>query len=211
LLIKNLHGWDVSPSEAVKIQLDLADKVLRSGRLERANLVAGIDVSFPNRGTARAAIVVLEYPDLKVIEEVTADVLASFPYVPGLLSFREGPAIVAALGKLKSEPDLFIFDGQGIAHPRRIGIASHMGLFLDKPTIGIAKSKLVGHISGDDLIDRGEVIAQVAHGWPNMRGGRGTQSVFISSGHKLSTAEAFKWARPEPTIAAHKLAAKLDT
>lgn len=205
---QKLHPWSVSPAEAVKIQENLARRVIREGQLEQVSLVAGVDVSFPKGQSARAAIVVLSYPDLKIVEEVTAESPTSFPYIPGFLSFRELPVILEAVGEMKSEPDLFFFDGQGIAHPRRLGIASHAGLFLDKPTIGIAKSKLVGQISGDELVDRGEVVAKLLRGWPNMRGGPGTQTVFVSIGHRLSLAEAVKWARPEPTILAHQLAAK---
>lgn len=205
---QSLHAWDVSPAEAVKIQLGLASKVIKEGSPGNVRKIAGVDVSFPEKGMARAAIVVLSYPDLNMVEEVTADISANFPYIPGLLSFREMPAVLAAVIELKSEPDLFIFDGQGISHPRRLGIASHAGLFLDKPTIGVAKSKLVGTIVGEELIDRDEVVGRVLSGWPNMRGGAGLQTVFISVGHKISLEEALKWARPEPTILAHRLAAK---
>lgn len=205
---RELHPWNVSPAQAIKIQEKLASRVVREGRPDNIYFVAGADVSFPNRETARAAVVVLSYPDLKVTEEVIAEVPALFPYIPGLLSFREGPAVLAAIKSLRHEPDLFLFDAQGISHPRRLGLASHMGLLLDKPSIGVAKSKLVGRIVGDKLIDRGEVITKVVRDWPNLRGGAGRQTAFISIGHKISLENAVDLARPEPTLLAHKLAAR---
>lgn len=205
---RQFHPWNVSPTEAVKIQEKLAPRVIREGHPDKVELVAGVDVGFPTREVARAAIVVLSYPDLKVMEEAIAEVAVQFPYIPGLLSFREGPAVLAAVKNLRHTPDLFFFDAHGIAHPRRLGLASHMGLLLDQPSIGIAKSRLVGRIAGDDLIDHGEVIGKVIRAWPNLRGGGGRQTVFVSIGHRVSLEDARRLARPEPTRLAHQLAAR---
>lgn len=201
---QRLHSWDVSPAAAIKIQLDLSKRVIKEGKLSRIDLIAGVDVGFPNPKTARAAVVVLSYPDLKLVEKTVAEIPVAFPYVPGLLSFREGPVVLAAIEKVEHEPDLFLFDAQGLSHPRRLGLASHLGLFLDRPSIGVAKSRLVGTIVGDKLIDRGEVVAKVIYGWPNLRGGSVSKPVFISVGHKISLVEAVRLAIPEPTLLAHQ-------
>src|SRR5215210_8935299 len=146
LPLTNLQKWDVGPDEAVAIQLSLAAKVSLVPDIGDVRVVAGIDMSA--KDVARAAIVLLSYPELEVLEIARAEKLLVFPYVPGLLSFREGPAILAAFEKLTRWPDLAFFDGQGIAHPRKIGIASHMGVLLDLPSIGVAKSPLA--VSGPE-------------------------------------------------------------
>ncbi len=143
MLPLNLHRWDLSPKQAVQLQLRLAKQLLLSWDDREVSSVAGIDVSV-KAGRARAAIVVLGFPDLAPLEAATAGADAAFPYVPGLLTFREGPVILAAWRKLSLQPDLLLFDGQGIAHPRGMGLAAHMGLWLDRPSIGVAKSRLYG-------------------------------------------------------------------
>src|SRR5687767_13050927 len=137
LTLTNYHDWDVTPEEAVAIQLSLAERVILRPPAKRPGIIAGVDMSAT--GVARAAVVLLTYPEMEVIEVARAEKPLSFPYVPGLLSFREGPAVLAAFEKLSRLPDLAFFDGQGIAHPRRFGIASHIGVLLDLPTIGVAK------------------------------------------------------------------------
>jgi deoxyribonuclease V len=190
------HPWDVTPKEAIRIQQSLRSKVVSEGN-PRARLIAGVDVGFPPRQTrggpiARAAVVVLSFPGLELVEERVAEIPVTFPYVPGLLSFREVPACLEAIRQLKKEPDLFIFDAHGYAHPRRMGLATHLGIILDKPSIGCAKSKLVGEYRmpgirvGDreDLFDKGEVIGTVVRTKP------GSAPLFISIGHKISLSEA---------------------
>jgi deoxyribonuclease V len=178
--------------------------------------IGGVDVSIKTE-SARAAIVVLRYPELTPLEGVTADAPLVFPYIPGLLSFREGPAVLAAWEKLKHKPDILMFDGQGIAHPRGLGIAAQMGLWLERPTIGVAKSRLygrheeVGPNRGDraELIDRtGNVIGAV------LRTREKTNPLYISPGHLMDVRHAVDFVLacnagyrlPEPTRWAHKVA-----
>ena len=213
----SLHFWNVTPKEAVKIQQELRDKVVKEGRPSCVRLVAGVDVDFPNRDTARAAVVVLGFPKLELVEKQVAEIPVTFPYIPGLLAFREAPSCLAAIQKLEHEPNLFIFDAQGYAHPRRMGLATHLGLFLDRPSIGCAKSRLVGRYQmpgnrvgdGSDLIDGDELIGTVVRTKPN------TKPLFISVGHNISLDEAVKYVLlctkrgnrlPETTRFAHKLA-----
>ncbi|MFZ5602309.1 MAG: deoxyribonuclease V [Pseudomonadota bacterium] len=214
---KPLHGWDVSPAEARALQSRLAPLVEVQDRLPDVRFIGGVDVGFEdgNRVT-RAALVVLSYPDLQVVERQLAKIPTAFPYVPGLLSFREMPAILQAYSRLNQKPDLLLCDGQGIAHPRRLGIASHLGLWLDLPTIGVAKKKLVGqHEAVPDtkgawvpLQDKGETIGAV------LRSRQGVLPLYVSPGHRVSQAGAVDWVLrcltryrlPEPTRQAHKLA-----
>lgn len=141
--LRELNRWNLSPGEARAIQRTLAPTVIREGEPGRVDRVAGIDVALPG-DDARAAVVVDAYPGLEPLQTVVADQPLVFPYVPGLLSFRELPAIIVALREITEIPDLIVVDGQGIAHPRRLGIASHLGLILNLPTIGCAKSLLTG-------------------------------------------------------------------
>jgi deoxyribonuclease V len=187
--------------------------------------LGGIDVDL-EEDAARAAIVVLRYPDLSPVEGVTADAPLVFPYVPGLLAFREGPAVLAAWDKLQTKPDLLMFDGQGIAHPRGIGIASQLGLWLERPSIGVAKSRLYGFHAdpgprrGDrvelrDERSRSRVIGAV------LRTRDKANPLYISPGHLIDLQTSLEFVLkcctgyrlPEPTRWAHKVAAgeKLPT
>lgn len=215
-----LHSWQVSPKEAVEIQRNLAPR-LRLTRLRRpVRVVAGTDVSAA-RGSERvwAAAVLCSYPDLHVIEEAWIEGRTSFPYVPGLLSFREIPMLLEALKGLKSRPDVILCDGQGTAHPRRMGLASHLGVFLNQPTIGCAKSRLVGEFSslgrgkGDFslLYHHGTVVGAAAR----TRGG--VKPVFVSPGHRITLEESLEivfrcspvYRVPEPVRKAHGLVTRL--
>ncbi|MET7242729.1 deoxyribonuclease V [Methylobacterium sp. EM32] len=211
------HGWDLTPTEAVALQRRLTTEVVadRALDLDAVRLVAGVDVSVKN-DRSHAAVVVATYPDFRVVETVTALMPTPFPYVPGLLSFREGPVLEEAFGRLAAEPDVFLFDGMGIAHPRRIGIASHMGLWLQRPTIGVGKTRLCGRNAPLDeekgshqpLIDKGDTIGAV------VRTRTGKHPLFISPGHladiptsvALVLACAPKFRLPEPIRLAHKAA-----
>ncbi|MGZ3678374.1 MAG: deoxyribonuclease V [Ktedonobacterales bacterium] len=212
-----LHNWDVTPDEAIAIQQRLRAMLHDAPpiALDSVHTIAGIDASYTEVG--RAAIVVLTYPDLQLVEQVTAVRESVFPYVPGLLSFREGPVVEDAMRKLTTQPDLLMFDGQGYAHPRRMGLASHMGLYLDRPSIGCAKSRLVGRYTdpgpnaGDrsPLVDRGETIGVVLRSKPR------TNPLFISPGYKMTLENSLEvvlqtlrgYRLPEPTRLADKLAA----
>jgi deoxyribonuclease V len=184
------HAWDVTEAKAMEIQSRLRPLVQRSNGFELSQIktVAGIDCSLKEEGLA--AIVVLSYPDLEIVDQALAIRKITFPYVPGFLSFREAPVILEAMERLKVEPDLLMLDGQGIAHPRRFGIACHVGLVLDKPSIGCAKSVLVGRYTtlgeevGDEapMLDRGEVVAMA------LRTRKGSKPMIISSGHKIDLA-----------------------
>ncbi|MDH4239715.1 MAG: deoxyribonuclease V [Phycisphaerae bacterium] len=144
--IKDLHSWNLTYSQARDCQKSLAPKVRFTPLKQQPRLIAGIDCAFSKNGKKIiAAVVVLKPPDFTPVETAYALRKVTFPYIPGLLSFREAPACIAAVRKLKTEPDVFIVDGQGIAHPRRLGLAAHLGLFFDKPTIGCAKSRLTGY------------------------------------------------------------------
>lgn len=215
-----LHPWDVTPDEARRLQAQLSRRVrLVDGvTLDQITSVAGVDTAYVEtaRGTTAHAVAVrLRFPDLVVIETSAAAVPITFPYVPGLLSFREAPAILAALRGLAA-PDVLLFDGQGYAHPRRLGLASHLGLVLDRPTIGCAKRRLVGRYdepgpaAGDatPLVDRGEVVGAAVRTRP------GRAPLFVSPGHQLSVATAVaitlaccrnQQFLPEPTRLAHRL------
>jgi deoxyribonuclease V len=209
------HPWDVSPAEAREIQHQLRGRVLAEPLNHQPEIVAGIDVSVKT-GQGRAAVVLLSYPDLVPFQATTAERPISFPYVPGLLAFREGPIVLEALQKLEDRPDVLMFDAQGLAHPRRMGLATHLGILLDMPTVGCAKSRLCGNHaepkeqkgSWTPLRDGNEVIGAVVRTRDNVR------PVFVSTGHRvdLKTAIslvldcAIKYRLPEPTRWAHKVA-----
>jgi deoxyribonuclease V len=215
--ISPLHAWDLSPAQARELQTRLANKITRTSAGHIPVSVAGIDVSVSRwAGTGRAAIVVLDYPSLNLIDTSVYEGNITFPYVPGLLSFREAPLITEAWKRLSVKPDLAMVDGQGIAHPRRLGIASHLGLLFDLPTIGCAKSRLIGsHDSLSEkagshtpLTDQGEIIGAV------VRTRRGVKPLYVSTGHKIDLATSIDlvlnccrgYRLPEPTRMAHMAA-----
>jgi deoxyribonuclease V len=217
-----LHGWEVSIARAKEIQLSLARRVVTEKEVITTRFVAGIDISAPDaQGVARGAVVVLGYPGFSIVEVKVVEGKITFPYIPGLLSFRESPLILAACEKLDNVPDLILIDGQGIAHPRRLGLASHVGLFLDLPTIGCAKSILCGQHrplgeeagSHAELLDKMEVIGAA------LRTKHGVRPVYVSVGHKIDLASALEWVikccrgyrLPEPTRLAHLAAGGMLT
>lgn len=212
--VLKLHSWQIDPNEAQAIQLKLAAKVSRTSEGLNPRFIAGMDISAPKAdGIARAAVVILEYPELRVVEIKVASGRLSFPYIPGLLSFREAPLTLEACERLNLSPDLIIVDGQGILHPRRFGLASHLGLLLDTPTIGCAKSLLCGQHqepglepgSYAEVVDKDEVIGAA------LRTREGTSPVYVSIGHKIDLESAIYLVRqccrgfrvPEPTRLAH--------
>jgi deoxyribonuclease V len=209
--------WDLSPQAAVEQQRALAERVRPVDDLGPVNSVAGVDVGFEEGNTvARAAVVVLEFPLLLPIAAAVARRPVTFPYVPGLLAYRELPAIFGAFEQLDTEADLILVDGQGRAHPRRFGIACHLGVLLDKPTIGCAKSVLVGRAeppadpvgAWTPLVHKGETVGA------SLRTRRGTNPIYVSVGHRvrLETAIALVldcckgYRLPEPTRLAHRVA-----
>lgn len=209
------HPWDVSPAEARAIQNRLCGRVCVQPLERRPRVVAGVDVSVKG-GVAKAAVVLLSYPDLVPFQAATAALPVSFPYVPGLLAFREGPVVFAALEQLASGPDVLMFDAQGLAHPRRIGLATHLGILLDMPAVGCAKSRLCGKevVPGEEkgswtlLEHRGEVIGAVVRTRSRVR------PVYVSVGHRVDLETAIslvlscatKYRLPEPTRWAHRVA-----
>ena len=221
-----LHEWDLSPAQAIALQKALAGAVLRADRFgpggRRAiRRVAGVDAAFADGGRViRAAAVMLEYPGLVLTDQVLVERPTTFPYVPGLLSFREVPALLEALGQLPAAPDLILCDGHGYAHPRRFGLACHLGLWLDTPTIGVAKSRLTG--SHDEPGPaKGDVAWLLAGKGERPRERLGAvlrtreqvKPVFVSAGHRISLrtavaltlACATRYRLPEPTRLADKL------
>ncbi len=213
--VQALHKWDLTPAEAIAVQRDLRGRVVTCATARVVHTVAGLDISTAGK-RAHAAVVVLSYPDLQPLEAVEADLALVFPYVPGLLAFREGPAIVAALELLETEPDLLMFDGHGLAHPRRVGLASHLGVIVDRPSIGCAKSLLcgqhgqVGPSAGaqSEIWDQDEVIGAA------VRTREHTQPIYVSIGHKVDLASAVCYVLnctrgyrlPEPIRWAHRVA-----
>jgi len=204
----------VGVAQAREIQLSLAKMVVTENEVINLRFVAGIDISAPDaQGVASGAVVVLRYPELSIVEVKIVEGKITFPYIPGLLSFRESPLILAACERLGNVPDLILIDGQGIAHPRRLGLASHVGLFLDLPTIGCAKSILcgrhrpVGEEAGShvELLDNGELIGAA------LRTKSRVKPIYVSVGHKIDLASALQWVikccrgyrLPEPTRLAH--------
>lgn len=215
-MVVKLHDWDLTPTEAARVQSELRERLILKWDNRSVATVGGVDISIKTEA-ARAAIVILSYPDLVPLEAVLADAPLVFPYIPGLLAFREGPAVLAAWAKLQNKPDLLMFDGQGIAHPRGIGIASQMGLWLERPTIGVAKSRLyglhaeVGPTRGDraDLLDKHKNLIGAV-----LRTREKTNPLYISPGHLMDVGHAVQFVLdccttyrlPEPTRWAHKVA-----
>lgn len=215
--VKKLHSWKVTPEQAKSIQNQLRSKLIRRDEFEEIHTVAGVDVGMNRKQSmAKAAVVVLSYPGLNLVEQQISETRLEMPYIPGLLSFREIPPLINVFEKTTNEPDLVIADGQGIAHPRRLGLASHLGLILDKPTIGCAKSVLCGKYEEPDkeagstayLYDGDEIIGAAVRTRTNVN------CVFVSIGHKISLESAIhytlncctKYKLPQTTRLAHRLA-----
>jgi deoxyribonuclease V len=213
---EQLHDWTMTPREAVELQKSLRERVRLQPLKKEVRTVAGADISFNKFSpVVYAGLVVMRLPSLEVVEEVGVVSETKFPYVPGLLSFRESPSVLEAWAKLKTEPDAVMFDGQGIAHPRRCGIASHVGLIINRPTLGCAKSVLVGKYEEPEeerghwaeLVDRGEVVGAA------VRTKTKVQPIFVSPGHLIDFEGAIRltldcdggYRQPEPTRRAHLL------
>jgi deoxyribonuclease V len=215
-----LHRWDLTPREAVEVQQRMRYMVRLHPLARPVGAIAGADISYNKFSeTVYAGIVVLSLPDLRIVETAGVRSVAKFPYVPGLLSFREAPSLLEAWEKLKTKPDVLMFDGQGIAHPRRFGIACHVGVLLDWPTIGCAKSILVGRYgelgleagSRSPLVDKGEQVGVA------LRTKSKVAPVYVSPGHLMDLDSAVdlvlrsttKYRLPEPTRQAHLLVNRL--
>jgi len=224
------HPWSLSPQEAIKLQKELRKRIIQKKGFSRVQRIAGADISFSKKSyRAYAVVIVFSFPgnrrlgearrQLEILEEQHTIGNLSFPYIPGLLTFREGPLLIKAFKKIKIEPDVIIFDGQGIAHPRRLGLATHMGILLDKPTIGCAKSRLIGTYQEPEreknsyslLKGDSEIIGAV------LRTREETSPVFVSPGHKIDLESSIEivlkclrsYRLPEPTRQAHILVNKL--
>ncbi|MBE0574827.1 MAG: deoxyribonuclease V [Desulfuromonadales bacterium] len=211
----DLHTWDLPPKQAVAIQTKLADRiVLRDMLPKEIILVAGVDVSYQRRAERfHAAVVLMELETASIIETATASAECDFPYIPGLLSFRELPVLLQAFRKLQTVPEVVLVDGQGIAHPRRFGLASHLGLWLDLPTIGCAKSRLCGE-AAEPARERGSWTSLSCDGkavGAVVRTRQGVRPMYISPGHLVSIDRAVEivlrcgggYRLPEPTRQAH--------
>lgn len=212
--MKNLHSWKVDVEEAIQIQETLKDQVILKKTFSEIRTIGGGDVAYSNRNQLFGGIVVLSFPKMEVMDRAGASGRISFPYIPGLLSFREGPILIKAFQRLKVKPDVMIFEGQGIAHPREFGLASHMGLWLDLPSIGCSKTPLmkspiyVGALKGDFEYIRkeGKELGAV------LRTKEKVKPLFISPGHRidlltsiqliLATCQGFRI--PEPLRQAHQ-------
>ena len=231
--IKKLHNWNLPYSEAIVLQKSLSEKVQLVELKDKPQTIAGIDCALSRDKQRIIAVAIVlelqtpqkslwgsaEYPIFEVIETANAIGKLTFPYIPGLLSFRESPVCITAVEKLKTEPDAFLIDGQGVAHPRRLGLASHLGLFFDKPTIGCAKSRLTGTYEepasekgkSSPLKDGDETIGAVVRTRTNVK------PIFVSVGNKCLLEDAIKitlacttkYRIPEPTRLAHQLVSKL--
>ena len=216
LTLHHAHGWDVSPGEAVEIQRRLAPLVREAPLdFEALRTVAGLDVSV-REDRVRAAVVVYDVRAKAVVDQAIWEGPVAFPYVPGLLSFREVPAILPALERLRQLPDVYMLDAQGYSHPRRFGLACHLGVLLDAPALGVAKSILVGRVEGDlgeakgsgaPLVHKGETVAVA------LRTRERVKPVYVSVGHRVTLRDAGRLALrlaekvklPQPTHLAHRL------
>lgn len=212
-----LHDWNLDPKSAIALQRELASGLISDVplALDSVACVAGVDVSV-RRGVSRAAAVVMRFPQLEVVEIARAERETTFPYIPGLLAFREGPVVLEALGKLRCEPDVFVFDGMGQIHPRRMGIAAHLGLWLRRPTLGCGKSHYIGEYrapaaakgSSSPIRHRGEQIGVA------LRTRTKVKAVYVSAGHlidlesavRLTMSLTTRYRLPEPIRAAHQAA-----
>ena len=190
------HAWDLSPEQAFALQNQWRERVIQTDDFPTINTIAGVDVAYSKDETHLVgAVVVLDAQSLAIQTISYAEERVSFPYVPGLFSFRELPSLLAAFAKLEALPDLVVCDGQGIAHPRRLGLACHLGLMLDIPTLGCAKKRFIGEFSepaaqrgaSSDLIEDGEIVGKV------LRTQAQIKPVFVSVGHRISLASACDW------------------
>jgi len=214
--VQDLHGWNISHDRAREIQNELRARLILHNEdiPPTIQTIAGADISYSrNSNTFFAAVVILDFPTMETIEQASSSGIVDFPYIPGLLTFREGPVLLEAFRKVRLSPDVIVFDGQGIAHPRGIGLASHMGLFLGLPSIGCAKTRLVGshdeagNEPGDyvPLVHNGETMGAV------LRTKKDVKPVFVSPGHKIGLERAIDiilsscrgYRLPEPTRKAH--------
>ena len=215
--IQKPQAWPATAEDAIAVQRQLQDQVITEDQLETVQYVAGVDAGFEEAGTVtRAAVVVLRFPDLQLVEQAIARRPTTFPYIPGFLSFREVPAVLDALEQLQTIPNVILCDGQGLAHPRRMGIATHLGLLVNIPTIGVAKSRLIGHHeevpdykgAWVPLLHQRETIGAV------LRSRAGTKPLYISIGHRVSLLTAIdyvlrctpRYRLPETTRLADRLA-----
>jgi deoxyribonuclease V len=213
---EQLHEWSLTLREAVELQKKLRERVRVTPLKKKVETIAGADISFNKFDpVVYAAVVVLRLPTLEVVEEAGVVSETKFPYVPGLLSFRETPSVLEAWAKLKTEPDAVMFDGQGLAHPRRVGIASHVGLIINRPTLGCAKSVLVGKFeepapergAWTPMVDKGETVGAA------LRTKNRVQPIYVSPGHLIDLEGAVDltlrsdggYRQPEPTRRAHLL------
>jgi deoxyribonuclease V len=220
--IERLHPWNVTPAEAVEIQMGLKEQISPVDDFDKIEQVGGVDVTYKKGSSkAAAAAVVLSFPGLAVLETRVVEGEVSFPYVPGLFSFREIPLLIPALEKLKTIPQVILVDGQGIAHPQRMGLAAHLGILLDIPTIGCAKSRFIGTHEEPSkekgacsyLYDHDEVIGAVVRTRTNI------SPVYVSIGHKISLSTAVelalksttKFRIPEPLRAAHQMSRSVNS
>jgi len=218
--INNLHNWNMTVKKAIELQKSLAGQVQVRRFNKKLKTIGGLDCAFTDdKKNIIACVVVMSAKTFEIIETSYTVQVVNFPYIPGLLSFREAPACLAAIEKLTVIPDCFIVDGQGIAHPRRLGIASHLGLFLDVPTIGCAKSRLIGDFtppasrkgSTSPLTDKDEIIGSVVRARNNVK------PVFVSVGNKCRLSDAIrivlncctKYRLPEPSRLAHQIVTRL--
>lgn len=212
--VKALHSWQLGIAQALDIQAQLAARVSRTSEVDTPRFIAGVDISTGRKqGIATGAVVVVRYPEMKPVEVKTVRQKLSLPYIPGLLSFREAPLVLAACEKLAVTPDLILVDGQGIAHPRRMGLASHLGLFLDIPTIGCAKSRLCGTHGelGTEPGSYAELMANEEVIGAALRTKLNVKPMYVSIGHKIDLEMAIYWVLeccrgyriPEPARLAH--------
>ena len=227
--VKVPHRWDLSPKEAAQLQLQLREQLSKQRDLGTVRTVAGADIAVdapprgrgvtPQRPMGYAGVIVYSFPDMQEIERQSAKLPLTFPYVPGLLVFREGPALLEAFARLRTEPDLLLFDAHGYSHPRRFGLACHLSVVLDKPGIGVAKSLLIGrHEEPPDqvgawtpLVDADETIGAV------LRTRAGVHPIYISIGHRVDLNTAIEFALacsdgyrvPKPTREADHFVAQL--
>jgi deoxyribonuclease V len=212
--VPTLHAWNLTPKEAVALQRRLAGQILADAPLASCDLIAGADISYNLYSrTVYAGVVVLRASDLSLVERKGVVAESPFPYIPGLLSFREAPIVIQVFRILETTPDVVMCDGQGTAHPRRLGVAAHLGLWLNLPCFGCAKSRLCGEFeepadeagARSPLNDRGEVVGSV------VRTKKRTKPVFVSTGHRIDLDSSVHWTLatgrgyriPEPTRQAH--------